>query len=232
MAGYYAERLSAERLRRCYEIATPRVRRYLESEILHALQWIRPGDRVLELGCGYGRLFPLLLEKAGGVTGIDNSMDNLRFGRGLLGPDPRIRWYGMDAAHLAFADGTFDRVLCLQNGISAFHTDPRRLIREAVRVTAPGGMALFSSYAASFWEDRLEWFRLQSREGLLGVIDEERTGKGIIVCRDGFRATTIGPDEFRVLTDDLQASVRILEVDGSSVFCEVSVPRASAAPRS
>ena len=33
MQDYYSQRLSADRLMRVYEVASPRVRRYLESEI-------------------------------------------------------------------------------------------------------------------------------------------------------------------------------------------------------
>ena len=46
---YYAQQLSAERLRTCYEIASPRVSQYLSAEIDHAATWLRPSDRVLEL---------------------------------------------------------------------------------------------------------------------------------------------------------------------------------------
>jgi cyclopropane fatty-acyl-phospholipid synthase-like methyltransferase len=53
--GYYAEKLSAKRLQRCYEIASPRVQQYLEAEIEHVIGHLKPTDTVLELGCGYGR---------------------------------------------------------------------------------------------------------------------------------------------------------------------------------
>ena len=53
---YYAEKLSGQRLDRVYAIAGARVRRYLEAEIAHVRTLVRPGDRVLELGCGTGRV--------------------------------------------------------------------------------------------------------------------------------------------------------------------------------
>jgi ubiquinone/menaquinone biosynthesis C-methylase UbiE len=221
MAGnkYYAQKLSAERLRRVYEIATPRVRRYFEAEIEHVLSRITPGDRVIELGCGYGRVLECLAAKAGQTVGIDNSLASLRMARDTLGRSCLL--FAMDAAALGFADGVFDLVACIQNGISAFKVEQLALMREALRVTRPGGHVLFSSYSERFWDDRLEWFEMQAAEGLLGEIDHERTREGVIVCKDGFRATTVGPDDFAALAAQLGYKAIIEEVDGSSVFCEI-----------
>jgi 2-polyprenyl-6-hydroxyphenyl methylase/3-demethylubiquinone-9 3-methyltransferase len=129
----------------------------------------------------------------------------------------------MNALRLGCGDQAFDRVLCLQNGISAFQVDQPALIKEAVRVTRSGGTVLFSSYAARFWPDRLAWFRLQAEQGLIGEIDETATGNGVIVGRDGFRATTVGPADFVALTSALNLSATVTEVDGSSLFCEIEV---------
>jgi SAM-dependent methyltransferase len=217
---YYTEKLSAERLRRCYELAPPRVGRYLEAEIGHVLDRIGPGDTVLELGCGYGRILRRIAEGARRAVGIDTSPASLRLAGG-----PNIGLACMDAAALGFCPKTFDVVVCAQNGVSAFGTDRRGLITEALRVTRPGGTALFASYAAEFWDHRLEWFRRQSEAGLVGEIDEGRTGDGVIVCRDGFRAETVGEEEFRGLTRGLGADVRFTVVDSSSLFCELTRTR-------
>jgi 2-polyprenyl-6-hydroxyphenyl methylase/3-demethylubiquinone-9 3-methyltransferase len=92
-----------------------------------------------------------------------------------------------------------------------------------MRVTRSGKTILFSSYSERFWEDRLEWFRIQSDHGLIGEIDYDATGDGVIVCKDGFRASTVGPDDFVSLTSDFDIIPKITEVDGSSVFCEIPV---------
>jgi len=98
------------------------------------------------------------------------------------------------------------------------------LVRESLRVTKPGGTVLFSSYSDRFWEDRLHWFQLQSEAGLLGEIDHEKTGDGVIVCKDGFTATTVEPEEFFSLVEGIDIDTRIVEVDKSSLFCEITVP--------
>lgn len=221
--GYYDDKLSAERLKRVYDIATPGVRRYLDAEVEHVLAFIRPGYSVLELGCGYGRILPPLAAKAGSVVGVDTSLASLQLASEFVAGNVNYRLINMDAVKLAFSDAVFDVVACIQNGISAFHVDQRTLIAEAVRVTKVGGTALFSSYSDKFWDERLEWFELQANAGLLGEIDYDRTGDGVIVCKDGFTATTVGPGEFRALTAGLNAEVNVTEVDGSSVFCEIIV---------
>ncbi len=217
--SYYRDKLAAEKLQRVYEVASPRVKQYLKAEVDFVLSHAAPGSKVLELGCGYGRIFRDLTTRAGLIIGIDNSYGSIRLAKEMHGDLTSCRFACMNAAELAFADGSFDLVICIQNGISAFHVDQRALIEEALRVTVTGGRALFSSYSAKFWDRRLDWFRRQAAEGLLGEIDEEATGDGVIVCKDGFSATTVSENDFRRLTQGLGVDAEIVEVDGSSLFC-------------
>jgi len=193
------------------------VKQYLDAEIEFVLQYVHPTDNVLELGCGYGRVLGKLAAKASLAVGIDTSHESLRMAQRAVSASYLIA--EMNAVATGFRDGVFDIVVCIQNGISAFHVDQRRLIDEAIRIVRPGGTVFFSSYADSFWDDRLHWFEMQSKQGLLGAIDHQATGNGVIVCSDGFRATTVGPDQFRELTYGLEADMRLEEVDRSSLFC-------------
>ena len=219
LTGYYSRRLSGARLKQVYDLAPAPVRRYLDSELNHVMTKIRPSDLVLELGCGYGRVLPRLASRARWVVGIDTSNSSLQFARNFVQDPPNISLTQSDATKLGFREHTFDRVVCIQNGISAFHVDPRTLIYESLRVTKTGGMILFSTYSARFWRERLRWFQLQSEAGLLGEIDYDRTGDGRIVCKDGFTATTLTQEDLQKLTSGLNAN--ITEVDESSLFCEV-----------
>lgn len=223
LGNYYTENLSGLRLKRVYDIAPPRIRQYMQAEVDFVLSRINEGDKVLDLGCGYGRIIPDLLEKAGLVFGIDISYENINYGKQFLHGVQKCVLMEMDAGHLKFPDKIFDTVICIQNGISAFKVEPLTLIKQSIRVTKPGGKLLFSTYSPKIWDARLEWFRMQAMEGLLGEIDEEKTANGNIVCKDGFTATTFTGDQFQKLAIQLGYKAEITEVDESVLFCEISI---------
>ena len=218
---YYNEKLAGARLRRCYEIAPPRVRQYLESEVQYIVSKISPENTVLELGCGYGRAAFELAKAARRVIGIDTAGESIGLARELADPKANCEFIVMDAREMAFPGDEFDLVTCVQNGICAFNVDPIALVREAMRVTRPGGTIFFSSYTEKFWPHRLEWFELQAERGLLGEIDYEQTGNGVIVCMDGFRAGAMGEKDFREICLKLDIEPKVTEVDGSSIFFEL-----------
>jgi 2-polyprenyl-6-hydroxyphenyl methylase/3-demethylubiquinone-9 3-methyltransferase len=222
-AVYYKEHLAAERLQQCYELAPARVKQYLRAEVEFVVARLRPDDIVLDLGCGYGRTMPAFAGSSRLTVGNDNSLVSLRLAQQRLGTEANCGLLCADAKQLGLASSSFDRVVCIQNGISAFHVDRRVLVQEVVRVLRPRGMALFSTYSDRFWEDRLDWFERQSAAGLIGDIDRLATHDGVIVCNDGFTAGTVHEEEFRTLVANLDVELESFEVDDSSVFYLVSV---------
>lgn len=218
---YYRKKLAASRLYRCYEIASPRIKRYLNAEVEHAISNVKNARQVLELGCGYGRVMKEVSPSVEWIAGNDISKESLELARSYLEGCQNYSLFLMDASELAFRSCTFDAVLCVQNGISAFGVDKKRLIAESLRVTKERGVILFSSYSPNIWDVRLEWFRMQSQLGLIGQIDEKKTRNGTIVCKDGFRATTVGGDQFVELFAEFGLKAAINEVDESSIFCKV-----------
>lgn len=218
--NYYAEKLSGDRLRRCYASAPERVRQYLKAEIEQVRQRIPAGSRVLELGCGFGRVLLDLITPGTVLFGIDTARDSLCRAQDPAYQEP-FRLAQMNAARLGFRPNQFDLVFCIQNGIAVFGEDPAEVISESVRVLKPGATALFSSYSPKFWEHRLNWFRIQAALGLLGEIDERKSGAGIIVCKDGFKADAVSVAQFQAITKALHLQSAIFEVNDSAVFCEI-----------
>ncbi|MBN1200122.1 MAG: class I SAM-dependent methyltransferase [Bacteroidales bacterium] len=222
MKHYYEKKLASNRLKQVYDLAPPRIRQYLKAETDFAIRHLKPDNLVLDLGCGYGRQFPELCRKARFVVGIDSSGESLALGQEFLRDLSGFVLIQMNAQKLLFPDEAFDVVLCLQNGISAFHVDMRKLILEAIRVTRKGGIILFSSYSGKLWKERLKWFQLQSDAGLLGIIDYEKTRNGKIVCEDGFTATTVDDKKFHQLISGISGiHASVTEIDESIIFLKI-----------
>lgn len=103
---------------------------------------LRPGDLVLDAGCGEGRHCFGALERGARVVGVDLDRASLRKAAGAL----RFRAHelgrlgGMlqgDAFRLPFADARFDRVICSE--VMEHVHDYRAAARELARVVRPGG---------------------------------------------------------------------------------------------
>jgi len=220
--SYYSQHLSASRLQQVYDLAPPRIVQYLQAEIDFVRSYIKPGDIVLDLGCGYGRIIPdLLPAKPELVIGIDSSIDNICFGVILLKQYINWRLLAMDAANLSFKDNIFDLVICIQNGLSAFKVKPGLLLQESLRVCKKGGFLLFSTYSPKFCQPRLQWFKMQSEAGLLGEIDWQNTKNGLLACKDGFKSAAFSSPELIEFTNRLNCTAHIIEVDESSLFLEL-----------
>lgn len=110
---------------------------------------LRPGERVLDVGCGRGAVLFAAREAvgaSGAVTGIDLAERMVALtradvaARGLSGVTVQVG----DAEDPAFAPGSFDAVL---GGLVVFFlTDPHAALRRYAALLAPGGRIGFSTF--------------------------------------------------------------------------------------
>jgi ubiquinone/menaquinone biosynthesis C-methylase UbiE len=104
---------------------------------------LRPGDRVVEVGCGTGvvlRDVAARVGRRGAVVGVDASRRVLAAARRLAARTGRPAAHALrraDAARLPFAAGRFDVALAVT--LILHVPDPLRVVGELVRVTRPGG---------------------------------------------------------------------------------------------
>lgn len=114
------------------------------SSQLADLALVRPGDRVVDVGCGPGSLTGELVARLGAdaVAAADPSEPFVAAARARYpGVDVRLA----SAEDLPYPDGAFDVVLAQL--VVHFMTDPVGGIREMARVTRPGGRV-----AACVWD--------------------------------------------------------------------------------
>jgi SAM-dependent methyltransferase len=106
---------------------------------------LRPGERVLDLGCGPGRHAHALASLGIDVVGVDIAAAFLA----AAGPG---RWVRADARRLPFAAGSFDAAVSLcQGGFGLLGgQDDEAALREMVAVVKEGGRLAVSAVSAYF----------------------------------------------------------------------------------
>jgi SAM-dependent methyltransferase len=114
----------------------------LFEAVLDAAQ-VSPGTRLLDVGCGSGLTLMLAAQRGARPSGLDISPGLLDVARDRL-PGADLREGDME--FLPFGDAAFDAV----TGVNAFQFagDPHKALREAARVTRPGGRVVASLFAA------------------------------------------------------------------------------------
>jgi SAM-dependent methyltransferase len=137
------------------------------QEIYDAVAAHLPGSgRVLEIGCGIGRLLEPMGEYFRELYGVDVSGEMVRQGRTRMAHLPSVHLEEVDGTgKLPFGDDTFD--LCYS--YITFHHIPDkevvvRYIREARRVLAPGGIFRFHLFGRreGVWQTVRETFTKKS----------------------------------------------------------------------
>lgn len=104
------------------------------------LKHIKPGQRVLEAGCGLGRLVAYLAGRGTAIDAVDYSQEALR---GLKGRLPGSRVASADVRALPYADSTFD--VCLSLGVlEHIEEGPQSGLAEAWRVLKPEGVLIIT----------------------------------------------------------------------------------------
>ena len=109
-------------------------------EFLSRTGLLRPGDRILEIGCGIGAVVSELARQGCHVTGTDISRVAIEYGQSKY---PGLDLQVQPAEELAFADETFDVVLSFDLFEHIARID--RHVSEVHRVLKPQGYYLFQT---------------------------------------------------------------------------------------
>jgi SAM-dependent methyltransferase len=145
---------------------------------------LRPGVRVLDYGCGVGRLTAALSDRDADVVGVDISPAMLAAARAR---HPRLRFEetgGLDLA--SHGRNAFDLVLMvdvLPDVVRGGYAAASRLLGEAARVLADGGrlVAFNFGHSGNDAADRIDFERICAAHGLV----PERRGTRDLVSWDG-----------------------------------------------
>jgi ubiquinone/menaquinone biosynthesis C-methylase UbiE len=107
---------------------------------------LRPGMRVLDVGCGPGRHAHALAQRGIDVVGIDISETFIELARQTPGPT----FIRGDAREMTF-DEEFDAAICLCQGAFGLNEgDDALILQRLIRALKPDGRAAVSAFSAYF----------------------------------------------------------------------------------
>lgn len=103
---------------------------------------VKKGEKVLDLGCGNGRLFELFQDKNIDYIGVDNSEKLIELAKKKY---PEGKFQVGDALNLAFANNFFDKVY----SVAVLHHIPSKelkiqFLKSVKRILKPGGVLILT----------------------------------------------------------------------------------------
>jgi ubiquinone/menaquinone biosynthesis C-methylase UbiE len=128
-------------------------RQFIPEDLVPLLDYITSGDKVLDVGCGNGRLYPAFKKKNINYTGIDNSEELISIGKKQF---PEAEFSVADILKIPFPDNSFDKVYC----IAVLHHIPSKqlrieALRELKRVLKPNGTLVLTVW--NLWPKKTSW---------------------------------------------------------------------------
>jgi len=117
-----------------------------EWPVKKILPYINKTDKVLDVGCGDGKLTYFLAQKSNNVTGVDNQELPLQFAKLIFSKlKLKIKFKKDDATKLGFKDESFDKVTCFDMIEHVPVEMAKKVVEEINRVLKKYGMLILTT---------------------------------------------------------------------------------------
>lgn len=135
-------------------------RGYLSNDLLELRELASKGEKILDLGCGNGRLSEVLKENDIDYIGIDNSREMIKIAKEKY---PKEKFILSDALRLPFKNNTFNKVFSLSVIQHIPSVELRiKFFKEAYRVLESNGKLIVTSWY--FDQNKIKKYSKQNQE--------------------------------------------------------------------
>ncbi len=161
------------------------------------LQFVQPGMKVLDAGCGDGVLSVLMANKGAMVTGCDFSVPNIEAAKGYVAEHhiANVEFLVGDAEHLPFPDSSFD--LVVSSHVLEHLPDFDQGLREVMRVTKKRAIIAIPTILnpCSFVQVGHGWFYLKGPRSFVAFFTGlTKTARALLMGHEGVDETYGGTD--------------------------------------
>jgi ubiquinone/menaquinone biosynthesis C-methylase UbiE len=151
-------------------------RPFFWRELGHFADYVKDGDKVLDVGCGNGRILDIFEDKTIDFTGIDSSGKLIEIAKQEYGN--RGTFYKQCGTALHFDDESFDVLYSL----AVIHHIPSKeyrelFVRELYRTLKPGGTLIITTW--NLWHPK--FYRALREEGIKKLMGKSELDWGDII---------------------------------------------------
>ncbi|MBI4427213.1 MAG: class I SAM-dependent methyltransferase [Candidatus Magasanikbacteria bacterium] len=119
-------------------------RQYRLDELRFLEQYLDDGDKILDLGCGWGRLYQVFVGRSINYVGADQSIEPLKIARKKF---PKIKFVRAEMTNLPFENEEFNKIFCINTFHHLLSKDLMlETLQEMKRVLKPGGQLIMTNW--------------------------------------------------------------------------------------
>ncbi|HLC86400.1 MAG TPA: class I SAM-dependent methyltransferase [Candidatus Nanoarchaeia archaeon] len=133
-------------------------RKWFDEEEKYLNNLITQDSKVLEVGCGNGRVLLKLLNKTKNLIGIDNEAKAVKDAKENFKSYPELKFLLADVRSIPFEDNYFDFVLCIGT-FANFYNYKFKALEEMKRVVKNNGFIIISVYSEDAFEERMKLYK-------------------------------------------------------------------------